>query len=81
MRLASESAEEEETPDAEVARRDRAKPAAQSSQATKYCRGSETAEARERRDRDQTSRFTKRRHTNIQRDHKQMISLIQTAYR
>ena len=46
MRFASESAEEEETPDAEVARRDRA---AQSSQATKKCRGSETAEARERR--------------------------------
>ena len=43
-------------PDAEVARRDRAKPAAQSSQATKNCRGSETAEARERRDRDRRKR-------------------------
>ena len=43
-------------PDAEVARRDRA---AQSSQATKNCRGSETAEARERRstrDRDRRKR-------------------------
>ena len=39
-------------PDAEVARRDRAKPAAQSSQATKNCRGS----ARERRDRDRRKR-------------------------
>ena len=43
-------------PDAEVARRDRA---AQSSQATKNCRGSETTEARERRstrDRDRRKR-------------------------
>ena len=46
-------------PDAEVARRDRARSAAQSSQATKNCRGSETAEARERRstrDRDRRKR-------------------------
>ena len=44
---------------AEVARRDRARRAAQSSQATKNCRGSETAGARERRstrDRDRRKR-------------------------
>ena len=58
MRLASESAVEE-YPDAEVAHRDRARRAAQSSQATKHCRGSETAGARERRstrDRDRRKR-------------------------
>ena len=45
--------------DVEVARRDRARRDAQSSQATKYCRGSETAGARERRstrDRDRRKR-------------------------
>ena len=61
MRLASESAEEEETRlcRREVARRDRARRAAQSSQATINCRGSETAGARERRstrDRDRRKR-------------------------
>ena len=52
MRLASESAEEEETRLSRRGGRDRARHAAQSSQATKNCRGSETAEAREPRDRD-----------------------------
>ena len=48
MRLASESAEEEETRLSKRQSRDRARRAAQSSQATKNCGGSETAEARER---------------------------------
>ena len=47
MRLASERKRRHDYPDADIARR-----AAQSSQATENCRGSETAEARERRDRD-----------------------------
>ena len=71
MRLASESAEEEETRLSRRQSRDRAKRAAQSSQATKNCRRSETAEARERRDRDRASRFRKRGgkgDTIIQRD-------------
>ena len=50
MRLASESAEEEEIRLSRRQSRDRAKRAVQSSQATKNCRGSETAEARERTD-------------------------------
>ena len=50
MRLASESAEDEETRLSIRQSRDRAKRAVQSSQATKNCRGSETAEARERTD-------------------------------
>ena len=53
--------------------------AAQSSQATKICRRSETAEARERRDRSkkEASRFKKRGGTGdtiIQRDVKQNIA-------
>ena len=56
MRLASESAEEEETLLSRRQSRDRAKRAVQSSQATKNCRGSETAEARERTDRDRRKR-------------------------
>ena len=56
MRLASESAEEEETRLSRRQSRDRAKRAVQSSQATKNCRGSETAEARERTDRDRRKR-------------------------
>ena len=56
MRLASESAEEEETRLSRRRGRDRARRTAQSSQATKNCRGSETAEAREHRDRDGTKR-------------------------
>ena len=52
MRLASESAEEEEIRLSRRQSRDRAKRAVQSSQTTKKCRGSETAEARERTDRD-----------------------------
>ena len=52
MRLASESAEEEETRLSRCQSRDRAKRAVQSSQETKNCRGSETAEARERTDGD-----------------------------
>ena len=52
MRLASESAEEEEIRLSRRQSRDRAKRAVQSSQATKNCRGSETAEARERTDGD-----------------------------
>ena len=82
MSLASESAEEEETRLSRRRGRDRARRAAQYSQATKNCRRSETAEARERRDRDRASRFRKRGGTGdtiIQRDVKQMISLIQTA--
>ena len=51
LRLASESAEEEET---RLSRRDRARRAAL--QATENCRGSETAEARECRDRDRRKR-------------------------
>ena len=54
--------------DAEVARRDRARRAAQSSQATKNCRGSETAGARERRStRDRDRR--KRRHDSERATH------------
>ena len=49
MRLTSESAEEEETRLSRRQSRDRARRAVQSSLATKNCRGSETAEARERR--------------------------------
>ena len=45
MSLASENAEEEETRLSRRRDRDRARRAAQSSQATKNCRGSETAEA------------------------------------
>ena len=56
MRLASESAEEEETRLSRRQSGDRAKRAVQSSQATKNCRGSETAEARERTDRDRRKR-------------------------
>ena len=56
MRLASESAEEEETQLSRRRGRDRARRTAQSSQATKNCRGDETADARERRDRDGTKR-------------------------
>ena len=56
MRLASESAEEEETQLSRRQSRDRAKRAIQSSQATKNCRGSETAEARERTDGDRRKR-------------------------
>ena len=56
MRLASESAEEEETRLSRRQSRDRAKRAVQSSQATKNCRGSETAEARERTDGDRRKR-------------------------
>ena len=48
MRIASESAEEEETRLSRRRGRDRARRAALSSQAKKSCRGSETAEARER---------------------------------
>ena len=72
MRLASESAEEEETRLSRCRVRDRARGAAQSSQATKNCRGSETAEARERqRSKKEASRFRKRGgkgDTIIQRD-------------
>ena len=78
MRLGSESAEEEETRLSRRRGRDRARRAAQSSQATKNCRGSETAEAREQKE---ASRFRKRGRkgdTIIQRDVKQMISLIYT---
>ena len=59
MRLASQ---EEETRLSRRQSRDRARRAAQSSQATKNCRGSETAEARERtaRDRRKAARFRKR---------------------
>ena len=62
MRLASESAEEEET---RLSRRsrDRAKRAVQSSQATKNCRGSETAEARDRRKRRLDSESAKEKDT------------------
>ena len=59
MRLASENAVEEETRLSRRRGRDRARRAAQSSQATKNCRGSETAGARERRstrDRDRRKR-------------------------
>ena len=56
MRLASESAEDEETRLSRRQSRDRAKRAVQSSQATKNCRGSETAEARERIDGDRRKR-------------------------
>ena len=87
MRLASESAEEEETRLSRRQSRDRARRAAQSSQATKYCRGSETAEARERRstrDRDRRKRrldseSTEKKDTRLSSE-TQMISLIQTAY-
>ena len=47
---------EEETRLSRRRGRDRARRAAQSSQATKNCRGSETAKARERRDRDRRKR-------------------------
>ena len=57
MRLASESAEEEETRLSGRRGRDRASRAAQ---ATKICRGSETAEAREQRSKKEASRFRKR---------------------
>ena len=82
---APESAEEEETPRRRG--RDRARRATQSSQATKNCRGSETAEARSENietENQMATRFRKRGgngDTIIQRDVKQMISLIQTAYR
>ena len=52
MSLASENAEEEETRSSRQRGRDRARRVAQSLQATKNCRGSETAEARERIDSD-----------------------------
>ena len=48
MSLASDSAEEEETRLSRRRGRDRARRAAQSSQATKNCHRSETAEARDR---------------------------------
>ena len=88
MRLTSESAEEEETRLSRRRGRDRARRAAQSSQATKNCSGSETAEARSENvetENQMASRFRKRGgngDTIIQPDVKQMIiSLIQTAYR
>ena len=56
MRLASESAEEEETRLSRRRGRDRARRAAQSSQATKNCHGSKNAEAREPRDGDRRNR-------------------------
>ena len=58
MRLASESAEEEETRLYRRRGRDRARRTAQSSQSTKNRRGSETAEAQ--RAKKEASRFLKR---------------------
>ena len=59
MRLASESAEEVETRLSRRRGRDRARRAAQSSQATKNCRGSETASENVETENQRAYRFQK----------------------